>query len=810
MHRITWPIALIVFSLFLAPPVCLAADARLLGMSSSSGEKMSRVTFVFDQVPEFEVDRSGQRVRVKLEHTGFAASFKTPGSEALRFPLIQVKTREGVEESVIDLYFSDIPEFVDVTIDQQYARFNVNVFWQKESLRGRPGIMGTRLGRLRPIKDGAVAQEVIASDYAGRWIDFFKEFEWPPAIALPLRFSMPAFPGPLVRENAHFFPSQVKQAASGGLWPEVADRLSDLLADNAGGRQAACFRLLQVESLLRQNKHQDALAVLGAMAEDSSRPGISGWHVYMKSYALAVSGRHYQAVRLMEEKKKACMNVKALSPWFRLLQAELYLAIEKPEQALHLLDPETAPKEEWLAPVYALRRADALYEQGRLDDAFVLYPKAAGDLRLLQRYPFSLANWAGALYLKKHYEKAYRHYYLLKEVLTGEFERQRAMADYWAAMARLRAGETDRARLLLWELEEKERGVDAGFRARLKLMDLNRLGADEPELEPLISEYQEIIEKGPSRQVREEAFFKQLLSCHLAGQELRAVKLLGRFFDDYWAGALQPEAQALLVEIFPPAVDALCRQDAYFEALALVSKYRDILAQARITYDFLFDLAESYKQAGFLEQAAATYLYILDFEKKQEKKEAVFLPLIQIYHKQKKEDQVLKYGSDYLSRYPEGEDWGDVLYYYARVLFEKGETQSLPEILSEKNRPPSRSLDHLAGRLFSELGRYDLAAYYLTWAADAERDGTQPEIRLELGEVLFSDEKWEEAIPVFESLLDEPRFAGRAGYRLIQVYLELDRRSRALNLYRQLVEKETGGKWLELAGQIVQTEGTRE
>jgi len=806
MQRITLGIALLVLTLFILQPICLAANARLLGMSNMSGDNMNRVTFVFDHVPEFDVDRSGQRVRVKLMQTGFAQSFEKPDRTELRFPLVQVKAREAAGESVIDLYFSDLPVFVDVTIDQEYSRFNVNVFWEKQDLGRRPAILGKRLGRLKPIQHGAVAQRVIASDYSGHWIDFFEQFEWPPAVSIPLQFSLPDFPGPVVRENAHFFPAEVKNAAASGMWGKVFDRLDELLAGNAGGRQASCFRILQAESLLRQDRHQAALEVLGQIDPDSHRPSVSAWQVYFKSYAMAVSDRHYQAARLLGENETMGLGEKGLAPWYRLLQAELSIVIDKPGQALNRLESEGAPEAKWLTPTYAIRRADAFYVQGRLDAAYALYPKASGDLRLLGQHPFSLANWAGALYQKQAYDRAYQHYYLLAESLPEGLSHHRAMAAYWGAMARLRAGETDRARLMLWEIDEKQEGFDAGFRSRLKLMDLNRLGEAEPELESVLSRYREIIETGSSRQVREEAFFKQILSCHLAGEDLRAVKLLGRFFDDYWAGALQPEAQALLVEIFPEAINVLCRQDAFFEALTLVSKYRETLAQARITYDFLFNLAESYQRAGFLEQAAATYLYILDFEKKKEQKAAAFLPLIRIFHEQKKYDQVLQYGSDYLSSYPEGEDWSDVLYHYAEVLLENGQTRSLSEILSEKNRPKTPALDHLAGRLFHEQGRYDLAAYYLTWAADAERGEEQPDIRLELGEVLFTDEKWEAAIPVFESLLDESGFAGQAGYRLIQIFLELDRRPEALNLYRQLAEKEVAGMWLDLAGETVQIE----
>ncbi|HMA67543.1 MAG TPA: hypothetical protein VKO20_06960, partial [Desulfosalsimonadaceae bacterium] len=71
---------------------------------------------------------------------------------------------------------------------------------------------------------------------------------------------------------------------------------------------------------------------------------------------------------------------------------------------------------------------------------------------------------------------AFRHYCLLADVLEDKQPQKQGLAAYWAAMARLRSGRTDRARLALWDIEEKFANTEAAYRARLKLMDLDRLG----------------------------------------------------------------------------------------------------------------------------------------------------------------------------------------------------------------------------------------------------------------------------------------------------------------------------------------------
>lgn len=809
MKRVAGAAAILLILFCSSGPAAAAGPAGLLGMSNSREAAINRVSFVFDRIPGFEVDQSGQRVRVRLQDTAPAPTFSPIAQTDFFEPLIQVKIRETKTSSVVDLYFRDVPEFVDVTVDKEYSRLQVNVFWDERRPVKRPGIFGRQLGRLTPIKDGAVAELSIASKYSGDWLRFFREFEWPLAISLPMHFSFPDFPGPVLSEDMHFFPEAVKADAAAGLWPEAAKGVQGLLESKAGGRQALFSHLLLAECRLRTGQTTAALDGLESMPSPQSGDPVSAWKTYLRAYALAASGKPHRSARLLEAQKEACVSVQSLAPWFYVLGAELALANEKPDKALEQIeraveaDSEAASRNPRFSRICRLRRADALYDQGRLDAAAEIYAKVSGDLRLLQKNPRSIANRACCFYKKKEYDKAYRHFFLLAEALGNDFPQEREMVTYWSAMARLHAGEKNSARMLLWELEADDNQSEAAFRARLKLMDLARLGSRELTRANVVSQYQDIIENGPTRQVREEAFFKQILSWHLAGRDLQSVKLLGRFFDDYWGGALLPEARALLVDIFPEAVNTLVSKKAFFEALTLVAKYRDLLAQARITYDFLYNLAESYSQGGFPEQAISAYKYLLDFEKKAERKQAAYLPLIELYHQQNKDAQVLRYSSDYLSRYPGGEDRGEILYCYADVLFKKGDREKLPDLLDEKNRPQSVKLDYLAGKVFFERDRYDLAAYYLTWAADADKAGKHPEIRLKLGDVLFADEKWEKAMAVYESLMDTPRLAGHAGYRMIQICLKLEQKERALNIYEKMTEIEIDEQWRDLAAETV-------
>jgi tetratricopeptide (TPR) repeat protein len=770
-------------------------------MSGFKNDNMSRISFFFDKIPEFKIEDSGQRVRVVLAQTSFDRSFiKMPPDEVV----FHIETNENVQESVIEFYCRNIPKFVDVTVDKQNARLDVNIFWDHKRLGGRPAILDQRLGEVKTSMDGSTAQKVVSSQYSGRWIDFFREFEWPVNLSLPINFTLPRIPSPLVVDNSESLPQELLQEGTISLCEEAAKRLTDLMVENTEAKDIGLHGLIVAECFLRKKDSRQAMDVLDRVGEKISDESLIEWKRYYRSYAWAISGKYYQAANLLAGWEERCRNINGPAPWCLILQSELELAKEMPGQVPVLLSAETEI-DDHLAWLYNLRKTDALYQLGRFDDAYAGYQNVVLDLLLLQQHPYSLGNWADVLYKKKEYSEAYRHYNLLSEGLKNESSHQRALVDYLSAMALLRSGDQERARLMFTETIKNDDKSEAGLRSWVKLIDLDLLSDSRPELNRVLSEYNEIIKSGSVRNLREEAFFKQILTCHLYGDDLRAVKLLGRFFEDYWAGNLQSEAQALFVEIFPQVVEDLVAQDSSFLALSLVAKHRSLLAQARITYGFLYNLAKSYSQAGFFEQAETTYLFMLDFEKNTENKRNVFLPLIQVFYQQKKYEHVQKYASQYLKDYPEGADRSEVLYHYADVLYKNGDVGTAVTLLIDKNRPKTKELDILTGDIFFELGKYDLVEYYLSRVATEVGKDKDPEITMKRAEALFFAQKWQNAIPLYESLLEKPQFRGQAGYRLILIYYELGQKKRALKLYNQLAETETENQWLKLAGETIQT-----
>jgi len=828
-----------VFTLSIAcllfPAYGMAAAAQLQSLDNIRQDGMNRISFTFDRIPSFDVEPSGQRIRIVLENTALAQNFQTPAGRDLFEPLVQVVADSHEHDSVIELYFRNFPENVDASVDHARQRLHVNVFFRSDTRGARPGILDERIGRLRPIESGAAARRAIESDFEGRWIEFFDAFEWPPDILLPVSFSLPDYPGPFVSGYSDRLPEDIFDYSIRKLCELMESGQADAPAGSNDGKIGAEIfgsngeealepdgaandgaRLLPVmaadivraKCLLHQGRTQSALDLLNQpIAATAGRidPNAAGWRAYLHAWATAASGRTHRAAELLDRRRAVISGANGIEPWHRLLRAEVDLANDKPEAAMERLRLINKPADDptgRLGRIVRLRTGDAYYSRRMYDEAFDQYGSVADELQFMSKYPESVANRAGVLYRRAAFGSAARHYALLSDRIAAAHPEQRALAEYWAAMALHRDGSRSRAIVSLWTVDAEHPGTDAAYRSKLKLLDLEVLVGSNPPLGALMEKYGKIARKGPTRQVREEAFFKKALVCHLEGDDVKAVKYLGRFFRDFRAGTLQPEAAALLVELMPGAIREMVADGAYFEALALVARHRELLAQARITYDFLHRLAESYVNSGFFDHAERTYLYILDFEKDRNRHKTVFLPLIRICFQQEKYRKALEYASVYLEDYPDGSDRSDIFYYYAGSLHRSGDPENAARALHEQERPACPRLDALTGRVFSDMGDNRLALEYFSKAAEAGDDEQWVdvgEINLRRAEILLADGRKPEALDLYESLLEDSRFRGQAGYRMIQILFREGESRRALNIYDELAETDIEEHWLRMA-----------
>ncbi len=775
--------------------------SKLLEIDGFDKEDMSRVFFSFDGIPEFDVENLGQRVRVFLSQTTIEPSYNKLSQDGVVFKIV---ANEEKKRSIVDLYLKNTPKFVDFTVDEEHLRLALNIFWHRDGSTARTGILDRRLGTYKAMGTGATARKGIVSEYCGRWHDFFEEYESPVRFSVPINFSFPPIAGYFIERNQGFFQTEFGAEKI----EELQGCGEEIIADNTEGdgriRKSVLLELALAECFIRKKNYEKAMEFLGHVKEDPQDGRTNAWKGYFRSYAEACLGTYYQPSELYSAKAREYFKEEeSLAAWVRVFQSEMALAQGKPEAALESLKTETE-YDGSLSSIENLRKADSLFQLGQFDLAYSLYEKEAGDQALFRSHPYSLSNWAEVLYKRKEFSKAAAFYSILSEVLEEKNSEGKDLADYRSAMSGVRMGDRSLARAALNEIYGKNGETEAWLLSWLKLKDMDMIDGPKPPLRNVVFEYNKIFELGPSRSIREEAFFKQILSYHLYGKNLMAVKLLGRFFEDFWAGDLLQEAQALFVEIFPKVVAELIEQDNSFLTLALVAKHRELVGQGEITSDFLHSVAAHYRNTGLLENENKTYLFMLDFEKDKEKRKRIFVPLVRNYYEQKKNDLCEKYAAEYLKEYPEGEHRARIVYYYANALVRNGDVQSAANALLDKDRPVTPELDKLAGTLFFDLGHYELVEYYLARAKDAGAE--DPEIELKRAESFFHAQQLEKAVPLYESVLKNPRLRGQAACRLIQTFFGLGQKQRALKLFDELAEMEIEEQWLELAAEIVRTE----
>ncbi len=174
-----------------------------------------------------------------------------------------------------------------------------------------------------------------------------------------------------------------------------------------------------------------------------------------------------------------------------------------------------------------------------------------------------------------------------------------------------------------------------------------------------------------------------------------------------------------------------------------------------------------------------------------------------MYDQLKAYDKVQEYAEDYLENYAHGPEKEKVLFLYNKALLHTKDQQKALRSLLDKNRPQTSRLDHLAGTLFFDLEHYDLVEYFLSRAADNSRGFEKRSITMKRAEAMYAAQKWEQAQPLYESLLNREGFSGRAAYRLIEILFNLGQGQQALKLYTEMTEKQEESQWLKLAGETV-------
>lgn len=768
-----------------------AERSILLEMRKTTDLGRDRISLIFDRLPEFSLDRSGQRFDILLENTSLSKGLVKPPEDET---LVRILFAEKTESLLASLLLRRPPVQVVSTSSDKPARLDFDLYWEKSG-SARPAVVFRIDGIPGRKGDPSAPGNKEFPPWSQGWRDFFAADLTPWALSPEMNYSLPELP-PLDGTKTSQAMQQRLALAEQKEWSRLLQQTADMPAVLA--TETSLETLLLSEALLRTSALEAAEAYLrkGEALDKELRPRVD----YLTDFALAANGHPYAAQLKLQDDLESLSAMDPFLPFMTLLAAETALATGENQQALNWLENKEILWPEALLPLVALRKATALAALGQPAEALQHLNRVADIEELLNFYPAARARLAAAAFASRNFELAARWYNRLAEQLS-EKEMQ-SLAMFAAAAARYNAGDREWAQIGLQKTQLEMPGTEGADRSTLRLQDFQVLNGDEAAQAVAAHQYAELEKNSRLRALREEAGFKEALVLFLLGDAPTSVQRLMSFRRDFASGPLRAAADSLLLEQLPGVIGNLVEQKNDLQAIVLVEQNREILLQERLDNDFLGLIAAALTRLGLYERAIRVVLFQFDRATRVAEKEKFYLPLARLYRLQRQNQTVVNQAQTYLERYPKGESRGEIYSLMLDALVDlKGDDELLKQ-LERPDRPVSANLEMRAAWIYWQQERLGAVAERLTRAAELAGSLPQNETLL-LAEALFQLERNREAAPLFDSLRSDPAFGAQASYRSAQLLLRKGERLAALKLLLEFVDKDQRSPWSLLAQDLL-------
>ena len=782
--------------LVLAPQGVLgAASSRLTGIIGEKSIDSTRLVLKVSSLPVYEAKASGRRVDLVLSGTSVAPSLQSLPQDR---QIVKVLFARKGEDLIVSFLLRRPPGRVLTAALHHPSRIVLDLLWQPNA--SRPAVALRIGGMPKPEKGKVLATVPPHSDYAGDWPRFFRDYQTPMRLRVPLHYTLPPLPHARSLGKDASAAKKLFALARAGKWSQILASQGSGAAKGKGDPSPA-LAVLCSEAQLRAGSPERALPGLDRVLASAPGEPVATWAGYLKSYLLASRGKPYQARALLEQVRGAVAPHSPFRPYLQLLQGETDLDIGRFKDALGALPKRSAcPRS--LRPFVALRRADALAARVSPRRAVAAYRRMKRFPRVLSDRPLSLWQ-AGRTFSKIGDDRrAVGFFHLLEKRLPSSS--QQAMVRLAGVCASYQAGRTETAGGDLAEIRKAFPKEEAGYRAWMKLIDLEVLKKKGADYADAAANYGQIAAAAPIEGVREEAAFKQALAWSLAGQKVKSARLLETFLRDFRAGSLRPDAEALLAEVLPSAIGNLIARGEDLQAAVLAEQNRRLIPYRTMKWPFLKELAKAYGRLGLFDRAEKVYRFMLDAPGQKVHSEEAYLSLLRLYFEGGDDTRVVKYGDRYLAAHPEGKSRSAILALEVRSLRRQGKLKEAAERLQAAGRPLPPELESLAVRTFSALGQDGQVAALSQGGGNASSLG--PEIQLLQAEAFYKMGRDDRALPLYEHLAGISGFADQARYRLAQIYLRAGKRAEAFKDLNDLVEKGKSSLWRKLAEETLQEE----
>lgn len=763
----------------------------LLEMRKTTDLGRDRISLIFNRLPEFSFESSGQRFDILLMDARLSDGLVKPPEDET---LVRILFAEKRESLLTSLLLRRPPVQVVSTANEKPARLDFDLYWE-ESSNTRPAIAFRIDGIPNRKGDQAAPDKKEFPPWREGWRDFFATDLTPWSLSPEMNYSLPELP-PLDGDKTSEPMQQRLALAEQKDWSALLNPGAEFPA--VPGPEKPLESLLLSEALLRTSASEKAEAYLRlyAEAEEESRPRVD----YLTDFAMAANGQPYAANLKLQDQLESLPATEPFLPLMTLLAAETALATGENQKALSWLEDKDIPWPEALGPLVIIRQATALAALDQPAEALKRLNQVTGVEDILTLYPAARSSLAASAFTMGNFELAARWYNRLAEQFVDK--EMRALAMFAAAAARYNAGDREWAQIGLQKIHLEMPQTQGADRALMRLQDFHVLTGDEATQAVAAGEYAQLAKNSRLRALREEAAFKEALVLFLLGDPSTSVQRLMKFRRDFAGGPLRPAADSLLLEQLPGVITKLVEQQKDIQAIVLVEQNREILLQERLDNEFLGLVAAALTRVGLYDRATRVVLFQLDRATSLASKEKFYLPLTRLYRLRGQNSAVINQAKTYLEVYPKGKSRGEIYSLMLDALTALKGNDELLRQLERPDRPVSAKLEMRAAWIYSQEERLDEVVKHLTRATSLA-ESLPPSETLLLAEALFQKQRNQEAAPLFTRLRQDSAFGAQASYRSAQLLLRQGKKRSALNLLREFVDKDQSSPWSLLAQDLL-------
>lgn len=774
-----------------ALPVSAADQPVLLELQKQEGLSSTRISLIFDRLPEFSSEHSGQRLDILLNKATVSPGLsRLPEDETV----VKILLAKKGEDVLASLLLRRPPKQIVSKSQESPARIDFELYW--DSARGSRPAVAFRIEGMPGIKGGRkVPDEQTFPPWHENWRELFKADLTPWELDPELNFSLPEFPA-LAIENPSPGLTQRLALTQEKRWLSLL-RFSPEMPAVAENEQLFA-ELLVIEGMVR-SAGLDAAAVRLRKFDELQGPQKVRVD-YLTDFVLAATGQAYAAYLKSSEQLKTLAADDPFYPLLTLLAAETAIVSGNDKDATILLKTKSLVWPETLQQVVLMRRADAACGAGDYPQALAEYQKLTNADTLFEHYPRSLGRVARAAFMVGDYRLAARLFKDLGQQLVDQPKQD--LAFYAAAAANYDDGETEWAQIGLQKVFLEMPGTEGAERAALRLQDHQVLIGTEREQAEAAYQYASVAKNSPIRALREEASFKQALVLYLLGDSVESVQLLMDFRRAFASGVLRPEADSLLSEQLPGVISRQIDRGEDLSAVVLVEQNRGLLLKGDLDKAFLDRVAGALARLGLYKRAARILLFQLDRAVGTSAREEFYMPLAQLYLLRQEYRAASDYAQTYLDDYPRGEVRGPVYGLMLDALEKQKRYTELLHQLERSDRPRSAALDVRAAWIYWQQQQLPDVVSRLESAQKLSGPLEVKEMAL-FAESLFQLGQNQKAAKFFQQLIQDETFGPQASYRSAQLLLRQGKIEVGLNLLRGFVDKDKTGAWVLLAQDLL-------